>query len=171
MSTLKKLAKKAVRGAIKVASVATGGAVGAAATLVSGALAKKSQGPGTALVQVPAWNPPGIQLPGGLSIDFPGMGRPGYGVMGTGPRRGRVAAGPRGECPKGYHLNKSQTSDGQPAKSFCVRNRHVNYANGRAAARSGRRLRGTVRMLRRSFTLVSAKPARGKWVPKGRGKR
>lgn len=168
---LKRLAKKAVRGAIKLAGagvgVATGGLGGAAISLATKALGGK-KGPGTA---VAPYNPPGIQLPGGFSIDFPGMGRPGYGIMATGARRGRVAPGPNGECPKGYHLNKSATADGNPAKSFCVRNRHVNYANGRAARRAGRRLKGTVRVLRRSFTLVAAKAPKGKWIPKGRGKR
>lgn len=168
---LGKFFKKAAKIAVKAASVvlpgAAGAAIGAAQTLISG----RSQGPGTALAQAPAWDPPGVQLPGGYSFDFPGMGRPGYGVMATGPRRGRVQAGPRGECPKGYHLNKSQSSDGLPKKSYCVRNRTINFGNGRAARRAGKRLKGTVRMLRRSFVLVAAKPPKGKWIPKGRGKR
>jgi hypothetical protein len=169
MSTLKKLAKKAVRGAIKVASGAVRATpLGMAVSTAASALTGRGGGSGGS---PQAWNPPGIQLPGGLSIDLPFSGRPGYGVMATGARRGRVAAGPKGECPKGYHLNKTATSDGQPARSFCVRNRHVNFANGRAARRAGRRLKGTVRQLRRSFSLVAAKAPKGKWVPKGGRKR
>lgn len=167
-SILKKLAKVAVKVAGGVASVATGGVAGALISGASALVAKKQGSPGTA---VAPYNPPGIQLPGGISLDLPLMGRPGYGFMSTGARRGRVAAGPQGECPKGYHLNKSATADGAAARSFCVRNRHVNYANGRAARRAGRRLKGTVRVLRRSFTLVTAKAPKGKWIPKGRSKR
>ena len=166
-SFFKKAAKVAVKVAGGVASVATGGIGGAAIAAVS-SLASRGGGPGTA---VAPYNPPGIQLPGGISLDLPFSGRPGYGFMATGARKGRVQAGPRGECPKGYHLNKSKTADGQPAKSFCVRNRHTNFANGRAARRAGKRLKGTVRVLRRSFSLVAAKPPKGKWIPKGKGRR
>lgn len=168
MSLLSKIIKKNAKGALRLGSKLVGG-VPIVGGLASSALAKAgSRGTGTA---VTPYNPPGIQLPGGLSIDFPGFGRPGYGIMATGARRGRVAPGPNGECPKGYHLNKSATADGAAARSFCTRNRRVNFANGRAARRAGRRLRGTVRVLRKSFTLVSAKAPKGKWVPKGRGKR
>lgn len=165
MSLLSKIVKKNIRGAIRaVGKVVPIPGAAAVANVVSN-LGKK---PGTA---VAPYNPPGIQLPGGVSIDFPGFGRPGYGVMATGPRRGRTAPGPNGECPKGYHLNKSKTSDGLAARTVCVRNRRINFANGRAAGRAGRRLKGTVRLLRKSFTLVAAKAPKGKWIPKGRGKR
>jgi len=172
MSVLSKIVKKNIKGAIRVAAgvagVATGGVGGLAIAAVGKALTGGGKGgPGTAVAR---YNPPGIDI-AGLNINLPGFGGPGVGITSSyaaGGRHGRVARGPNGECPKGYHLNKSKTGDGQERHAFCVRNRRVNYANGRAAARSGRRLRGTVKMLRRSFSLVSAKPAKGKWVPKGK---
>lgn len=109
-----------------------------------------------------------IDLPGGIGINLPWAGPPGVGILPSGTRRGRIQAGPNGQCPQGYHLNKSKSGDGLPAKSYCVRNRRVNYANGRAASRAGRRVRGTVKLLKKSFTLVSAKAPKGKWIPKGR---
>ena len=52
-------------------------------------------------------NRPGvIDLPGGIGINLPGLGPPGTGLLGPGSARGRVQAGPKGECPRGYHLNK-----------------------------------------------------------------
>lgn len=168
MSLLSKVVKKNARGALRLLGKTGIPGVATAANVASALVSKKSKGPGTALAP---YNPPGIQLPGGLSIDLPGFGRPGYGIMATGATRGRVAPGPNGECPKGYHLNKTKTADGSPARSFCVRNRHTNFANGRAARRAGRRLKGTVRVLRRSFTLVAAKAPKGKWIPKGGRKR
>lgn len=162
MSLLSRIVKKNARGALRAVAKVLPGPAGAAVV----ALSRVGQGRSPA-----PYNPPGIQLPGGVSLDFPGMGRPGYGIMATGPRRGRIQMGPNGECPKGYHLNRTPTAQGEPARSFCVRNRKINYANGRAARRAGRRLKGTVRQLRRSFTLVTAKAPKGKWIPKGRGKR
>ena len=171
MSMLSNIVKKNIKGAIRVAAgvagVATGGVGGLAIAAVGKALTGGKGGPGTAVAK---YNPPGIDV-AGININLPGFGAPGFGVTSSaaaGGRRGRVQRGPNGECPKGYHLNKSQTGDGQPRHAFCVRNRRVNYANGRAAARSGRRLRGTVKMLRRSFSLVAAKPPKGKWIPKGK---
>lgn len=162
MSLLSKIIKKNARGAIRAVGKILPIPGAAAVTNALSHVGKKSP---------QAYNPPGIQLPGGLSIDLPGFGRPGYGVMATGARKGRVQAGPNGECPKGYHLNRTKTADGQGPRSFCVRNRSVNYANGRAARRAGRRLKGTVRQLRRAFTLVQAKAPKGKWIPKGGRKR
>jgi hypothetical protein len=167
MSMLSKIIRKNKKGLLKVTSGLVGGVpiIGGAAKSIISNLGRGSPGS-------PApYNPPGIQLPGGFSLDFPGMGRKGYGVMATGATRGRVAPGPNGECPKGYHLNKSGTADGAGPRTFCTRNRRTNFANGRAARRAGRRLKGTVRVLRKSFSLVAAKAPKGKWIPKGRGKR
>lgn len=170
MSTLTKLAKKAKRGlimAVKSPLLKAIPGVGTVATLAgAGVAVAQSLKPQSIRV-----NRPGvIDLPGGIGINLPGLGPPGTGLLGPGSARGRVQAGPKGECPRGYHLNKKPTSDGLPARSVCVRNRRVNYANGRAASRAGRRLRGTVKMLRRSFSLVSGKAPRGKFIPKKRGK-
>lgn len=106
---------------------------------------------------------------GGRGINFPGKlspFEPGRGIFGKGGGGGRVSAGEMGACPSGYHLNKHPLSDGTPARSVCVRNRSINYANGRAARRAGRRLRGTVKMLKRSFSLVSGSPPKGKFIPR-----
>lgn len=88
------------------------------------------------------------------------------GLFGGGGGGGRIEAGEMGACPPGYHLNKHQLSDGTEKRSVCVRNRSVNYANGRAARRAGRRLRGTVKMLKKSFTLVTGAAAKGKFIPR-----
>lgn len=151
---LKKVAKKAVKAAV---GFATGGVGGAAASLLPrGRPAAKP------------FDAPGIQLPGGLTFDLPFSGRPGAGFMRTGGA-GRVQP-VEGQCPKGFHLNKHKSHDGLPARSFCVRNRRVNFANGRAAGRAGRRLRGTVKLLKKSFTLVAAKPPKGKFIVKRKGR-
>lgn len=94
---------------------------------------------------------------------------PGRGVFGKGGGGGgRISAGEMGACPSGYHLNKHPLSDGTPARSVCVRNRSINYANGRAASRAGRRLHGTIKMLKRSFSLVHGAAPKGKFIPKKR---
>lgn len=56
---------------------------------------------------------------------------------------------PGGDCPKGYHLNKSGyfTSAGYvPPRSRCVRNRRTDYGNTRALRRADRRLKGFVKV-------------------------
>jgi len=74
--------------------------------------------------------------------------------------------------PSGFHLNKTGyfLKSGQyvAPRSRWVRNRTVNYANGRAARKAGRRLKGTVKLLRRSFKFVEARPPKGKPIVKGR---
>lgn len=159
MGGLKSLLKKAAKSAVKVAAgFAAGGPVGAAAAAL---LPGKRAAP-------QAFDPPGIQLPGGWSLDLPFSGRAGYGVMRTGGA-GRVQP-VEGQCPKGFHLNKHKSHDGLQARSFCTRNRRVNFANGRAAGRAGRRLRGTVKLLKKSFTLVTAKAPKGKFIVKRKGR-
>lgn len=103
---------------------------------------------------------------GGGGFNFPQLdiGKVGKGVFGS--SRGRVKAGEMGACPPGYHLNKHPLTDGTAARSVCVRNRSVNYANGRAARRAGRRLRGTVKMLSKSFSMVTGRAPKGKFIPR-----
>lgn len=109
----------------------------------------------------------GFSIPG---LRFPGIdiGKRGPGVFRTttGGKAGRIEAGEMGACPPGYHLNKAKLADDTPPRSVCVRNRSMNFANGRAAKRSGRRLRGTVKMLKKSFTFVQAKKPAGKFIVK-----
>lgn len=63
-----------------------------------------------------------------------------------------------GQCPRGYHLNKSalpasKTHGAAPPRSICVRNRHVNALNGRAASRALRRLKRADKMTRKIHSL------------------
>lgn len=134
--TVKKLAKKAI-----TAVAGGGGAVGVGA---AGGMAIEKF------------------IPKGISGGFPDLGKVGKGIFGS--SRGRIAAGDMGACPSGYHLNKTRLSDGTEPRTVCVRNRGMNFANGRAARRAGRRLRGTVKMLKKSFSFVSARPPKGKFI-------
>jgi hypothetical protein len=111
----------------------------------------------------------GVGAVGGMAIEkyipklnLPDFGKVGKGIFGS--SRGRIAAGDMGACPRGYHLNKHRLTDGTEPRTVCVRNRSINFANGRAARRAGRRLRGTVKMLKKSFSFVSARPPKGKFI-------
>ena len=104
-------------------------------------LTKKKQGP---VLQGPTIQTPGgtvatlgsISLPGGLGLTLPGFGN--------------NASPTSGGCPAGYHPAK----DGS---GRCVRNRRVNYANGRAAGRAAKRLKGTVKQLSRYASAIGKK--------------
>jgi hypothetical protein len=99
---------------------------------------------------------------GGLTFPkFPSPFEPGRNVFGRNTS-GAVIDPDNGRCPVGYHLDKK-------TRSKCVRNRRVNYANGRAAKRAGRRLRGTVKMLKQSFSLVTGRAPKGKFIPRKKG--
>jgi len=82
--------------------------------------------------------PPAPRGPGGVLGLFPGV--PG-GVTGF-----AQDGAPAGQCPKGFHINKSgyHLRDGSfvAPQSRCVRNRRRNNDNGRAAMRAARRLLG-----------------------------
>lgn len=68
---------------------------------------------------------------------FPSFGLPD-------PRRGlpgAAVAGAAGVCPAGFHLDKA-------TRTRCVRNRRMNFANGHAAKRSLRRIKGTMKLLK-----------------------
>jgi hypothetical protein len=89
--------------------------------------------------------------------------------MGAIPRTGRIAP-QNGQCPKGYHLNKHDLQAGKhvsaaPARTVCVRNRHLNPANGRAIGRSVRRIKAGEKQYRRVFTIMHHKAA-GKLLPR-----
>jgi len=69
-------------------------------------------------------------------------------------------------CPGGYHKSfKSKYSDG--FTPVCVKNRHMNFLNIRAARRSIRRLRGAERTFRQIMHFVSPKKAKGSMRLKG----
>lgn len=57
-----------------------------------------------------------------------------------------TAISPFGQCPPGFHLNKSAGPRG-PARTFCVRNRRMNPMNPKAARRAIRRIKGARKML------------------------
>ena len=65
-----------------------------------------------------------------------------------------------GACPQGFHLNKQQSCDGRPARSYCVRNRRMNVGNARAARRSVRRLKGARKLLRDIEKMMPTKTSR-----------
>lgn len=72
------------------------------------------------------------------------------------------ANGKCGVCPSGYHLNKhplgaTKRHGALPARSMCVRNRHMNPLNGRAAKRSIRRLKGARKAFRGIESFVGTK--------------
>jgi len=50
-------------------------------------------------------------------------------------------------CPSGFHPNKQDGVRG-PARTYCVRNRRMNFGNARAARRGVRRLKGARKLLR-----------------------
>jgi len=84
-----------------------------------------------------------------------------------------VSPGAGGACPKGYHLNKnplaaSKRHGAVPARSICVRNRHMNPMNGRAVSRAARRIHRGEKLLRRIFSVQGK--AHGKIKPKGKGR-
>lgn len=76
---------------------------------------------------------------------------------------GSTAAGQNGSCPRGFHLNKhalpaSKRHGAVPARSLCVRNRHLNALNGRAAGRALRRLKRADKMTRKIHHLFHRTP-------------
>lgn len=87
------------------------------------------------------WNQP---------ITIPGVGTAGtipLGFPGTQPSTG-------GQCPRGYHLNKhalaaSKRHGALPARSICVRNRHLNPMNPRALSRALRREKRARKIVRK----------------------
>lgn len=127
----------------------TGGPVGAIAGYKTGSQLGTS--PNSAVTPLPSI--PGIAS-GGLfgsgPITIPGIGTAGtipLGFPGTAPQTG-------GQCPRGYHLNKhalaaSKRHGALPARSICVRNRHLNPMNPRALSRALRREKRARKIVRK----------------------
>jgi len=140
VSLLGSFGKAIVRG---VTGFATGGIAGAAVGVATSFQGGGSR-PGTSMVPYSPPSPGILDRPlfGGTAIGdalnaFP-INIPGI----TSPQN--VAAG--GSCPRGYHLNKhplaaSKRHGAVPARTMCVRNRHMNPLNGRAVTRSLRRIK------------------------------
>lgn len=147
-----------------------GGLLGGAAKLVGGALGITQQP--KISVQMPSM--PSVPIIGGgagISVGKYNFGIGGevgkrttqsyYGEITTSPS---TAAGQGGSCPRGFHLNKhalpaSKRHGAVPARTICVRNRHVNALNGRAAGRALRRLKRADKMTRKIHSLFH-RPAR-----------
>jgi hypothetical protein len=75
---------------------------------------------------------------------------------------GASSNGKCGVCPKGYHLNKhtlppSKKHGWVPARTWCVRNRHMHPLNSRAASRSITRLKRAGKMFRKIGNFVGPK--------------
>lgn len=138
---------------------AVGGAIGA--TPLGGAISGILGGGSRPPAPVPAGSlPPGQ---GGTAFTFPGFGF--SHVTGGGGSNGAVQP-TGGGCPKGYHLNKhalpaSKRHGAVAARTICVRNRHTNALNGRAASRALRRLKRADKMTRKIHSLFhhSRRPA------------
>lgn len=136
-----------ILGAIKgaVTGFIAGGPGGALVGAAAGAFGGGSQPKPAA--QLP---PPSYGAGGGYGIQTPFGGfTVGGGVAITKGVSGQVnytpGSGSDG-CPRGTHLNKhalpaSRSHGAVPARTICVRNRHLNALNGRAAMRALRRLK------------------------------
>jgi len=127
-----------------ISGFATGGIGGA----IVGGVAGFSGGgsPGTAVV--PTQSGGGGSIFGNQTMPF---GLPTVGQV-TGTGWGTPAAG--GTCPKGYHLNKhplaaSKHHGAAPARSMCVRNRHMHALNSKAITRSLRRIKRAGKIVRK----------------------
>ena len=88
---------------------------------------------------------------GGLSMPFPVNGPGGVPLPGYNPA---PSSGTGGTCPRGYHLNKhalaaSKHHGALPARSTCVRNRHLNPMNPRALSRALRREKRARKIVRK----------------------
>jgi len=136
----------------------TGGPIGGVLGAIGGISAK----PGASVATAPFGGPLGTAVQGATQF-FNNVGgptqpfranAPPFGAHGFGGKR---VAPVNGKCPSGYHPAK----DGRG----CVRNRHMNYGNGRATARSIRRIRGAEKQFRHVFTILH-KQAAGKIMPK-----
>lgn len=163
------------------------GAIRGAVTSISGA--RTAQVGGTKGLVAPI--PGGSALPGtGVNVQLPSIGKEGvsmggiqigrYGGMGTAPSMPvTMAAGPNGKgCMSGHHINRSTyyTQRGKvEAGTACVKNRHMNPLNPRAASRAMRRLSGFSRAANSVEKMIvklarRSAPRRSAGVARGRGK-
>lgn len=136
-----------------IGGLITGGPVGAVGGAIVGSRSNPFAGPTTPTTfpqgLPPAanpgfWNKLNPFQPGG----FPGFGFGPKGLTG-GKGRGRVSANSDGTCPSGYHRAKTGTG--------CVRNRHMNFGNGRATGRAIRRIRGAEKQYSHIFHMTHKK--------------
>jgi hypothetical protein len=82
-----------------------------------------------------------------------------------GPGGGKSVEMTNGQCPVGFHPNKQASAKGA-ARSYCVRNRTMNPANGRAIGRAATRIKKGAKQYARVLRILGKKT--GKMVPRGR---
>ena len=70
-----------------------------------------------------------------------------------------------GQCPVGYHPNKQKSAKGE-ARTYCVRNRSMNPANGRAIGRAATRIKKGAKQYARVLRILGKKT--GRMVPRGK---
>lgn len=126
----------------------TGGPIGAVTGAITGSRGfSNPQQPTTFPQSLPGPSNPIAGIINKLNPFQPG-GFPGFGPLaglGSGGKKGRVQP-INGMCPRGYHPAK----DGKG----CVRNRSMNFGNGRATGRAIRRVYGAERQFRRIFSIT-----------------
>jgi len=176
---------KALGGAVK--GFVTGGPLGAirgAVTSIQGGRAATVGGTKGIVAPIPQ----GSALPGtGVQVQLPSIGKGGVDMGGiaigtfgspSGTMGVATMAGPNGKgCLAGHHINRS-TSYPQGGKveagTACVKNRHMNPLNPRAASRAMRRLSGFSRAAnsveKMIVKLARRSAPRGRAVSRGRSK-
>lgn len=129
----------AIRGGVGALATSSSTQVGGLKTGLVTPIPQGSALPGTGVqVQLPSIGKQGVSM-GGIQIGSFGAGAsPSQAVL--------MAAGPNGKgCLSGHHINRSTyyTQRGKvEAGTACVKNRHMNPLNPRAASRAMRRLAG-----------------------------
>jgi hypothetical protein len=117
-----------------ITGFARGGIPGAIGGIVGAIIGHQPPSPAQPFSNMPVPQGGGFGAPG---TSIPTL--PGFPTIGFAPK------GPAA-CPRGYHLNKhplaaSKRHKAMPARSMCVRNRHMNPMNYRALTRSLRRVK------------------------------
>lgn len=137
-----------------LAGFATGGIGGAIAGFKGGTSLFSGGGGSAPLPSLPTMAPQstgGIFGGGGI---LPGVFGPGGTLSHYLDPQGNIQGASGGQCPRGYHLNKHALSASKrhgalPARSICVRNRHLNPMNPRALSRALRREKRARKIVRR----------------------
>lgn len=130
----------------KIGTVLGGAIAGPAGAAIGGLIGSTASRPraGTSIIPSPA-TPPSLYAPGTTYKGWkPGLDIGDVLSLGFGPTK---MTG--GGCPRGYHPSKRTGK--------CVRNRRMNYGNGRATKRAIRRIKGAEKQYRQIFTITHAK--------------
>lgn len=122
---------------------------------------------------VPQFAPPNAGGLFGGGGPLPGLFGPGGTVTKFLDPQGNIQPAGGGSCPRGYHLNKhalaaSKRHGAVPARSICVRNRHLNPMNPRALSRALRREKRARKIVRKLHVFA---PVRHQQMKRIGGKR